>query len=137
MILRSQTLNAILFAAAILLISSCSGGGSSGGGSSVTCSDIAGGYYGSFTDNCPGYNLSGGMLVSMRSDCSFTGASSYDVTSSGTFTARNGSALGGAGTTSSNGCGKFTINCEHNNGNINCSYAYNSGARGSINARLQ
>ena len=134
----TQKTTAIFSTLIFLALSACSGGGgSSGGGSSVTCSDISGGYYGRFTDNCPGYNLSGEMLVSMKSDCSFTGASSYDVTSSGAFTARNGSALGGAGTTSNDGCGKFNINCEHSNGNISCSYTYNSGARGSINARLQ
>ena len=134
----TQKTTAIFSTVIFLALSGCSGGGgSSGGGSSVTCSDIAGGYYGRFTDNCPGYNLSGEMLVSIRSNCAFSGASSYGVDSSGTFTARNGNALAGAGTTSSNGCGNFSINCESISGGLSCSYAYKNGSKGTIRGRLQ
>jgi hypothetical protein len=122
----------------IFFMSSCnSGGGSDGGGGSISCSDIAGGYYGTFTDNCSGNNASGEMLISLKSDCAFSGSSSFGVTNAGTFTARSGNAIAGAGTTDTRGCGKFSINCNENSGQINCGYTYSNGRGGKVNARLQ
>ena len=119
------------------IVALASGGGGNGSGGSVSCSDLAGGYYGRFVDNCPGYNVSGEMLISLKSTCAFSGSSSLGVSNSGSFTDRSGSSLVGAGNTSSNGCGNFSINCETGGGNINCGFTYSSGRGGSFNGRLQ
>lgn len=122
------------------LLTACSdsgGGSSSGGSGSATCSDISGGYHGTFVDNCAGYNATGQLLLSLKSDCSFSGTSNYGVGNSGVLSSRNGSTLVGYGTTSGNGCGDFSINCNQSGNTLDCGYSYISGGGGSMNGTLQ
>ncbi len=103
---------------------------------SFTCSDIAGCYSGTMSDNCPGYWVGGKIGISIGSNCSFASVSQYGVKVSGTITARQGNVFSGTAQTDANGCGQFSITCTDNGTSISCNYRYATGQTGSIiNAR--
>lgn len=100
--------------------------------SSITCSDIAGCYSGTMTDNCPGYWAGGKVGVTINSNCSISSVSQYGVKSYGTITARQGNVFSGSAQTDANGCGQFSITCTDNGTSISCNYRYTNGKTGSI-----
>lgn len=105
--------------------------------SSVTCSDIAGCYSGTLSDNCPGYWAGGQIGLSINSNCSFSSVSQYGVKNSGTITNRQNSVFSGTGQTDANGCGQFAITCTNNGTAISCNYNYANGKKGSISNTYQ
>lgn len=88
----------------------------------ITCTDIAGCYLGSLSDNCPGYTLGGEMGISINANCSFLSVSQYGVKSSGAITGRQEGMFSGAGQTDAEGCGQFFITCTDNSTSVSCSY---------------
>ena len=130
----------IVFSLAIIMlfaIVSCGGSDNDDDFSPPDCSDMAGGYYGNFTDNCPGYNVSGEILVSVRSDCTFSGQSNMGVTNTGIFNIRTGNNFQWTGTTDALGCGSFDIGCTKTGNQLDCTYTYANGRTGVIQAWLQ
>jgi len=105
--------------------------------SSITCSDIAGCYSGTLSDNCPGYWAGGQIGVSINSNCSFSSVSQYGVKNSGIITNRQDNVFSGTGQTDANGCGQFAITCTNNGTAVSCNYNYANGKSGSISNAYQ
>jgi hypothetical protein len=98
----------------------------------MSCGDIAQCYSGDFTDNCPGFDVTGTIGFTLNSDCTFSTISTYGVKTTGKITDRLGSQFSGTGTTDSKGCGAFDISCTTFGSYVSCSYNYDKGGAGSL-----
>ena len=99
---------------------------------SFTCSDIAGCYSGTLSDNCAGYLVGGKVGVVVNSDCTFSTVSQYGVMSSGTITSNEGNVFTANAQTDANGCGKYSMTCTDSGSSLSCDYQYANGKAGSV-----